>query len=56
MIHLGLVGYPLEHSLSPRIHAAAFQSCGLQGDYSLFPVSPDGKQGLEGSTGQRPLR
>jgi shikimate dehydrogenase len=47
MIHLGLVGYPLEHSLSPKIHLAAFQSCGLQGDYSLYPISPDNKQGLE---------
>jgi shikimate dehydrogenase len=47
MIHLGLVGYPLEHSLSPKIHSAAFQSCGLQGDYSLFPIFPDDQQGLE---------
>jgi len=47
MIHLGLIGYPLEHSLSPQIHSAAFQSCGLQGDYSLFPIPPDNKQGLE---------
>ena len=47
MIHLGLVGYPLEHSLSPKIHLAAFQSCGLQGDYSLFPIFPDHKQGLD---------
>ena len=47
MIRLGLVGYPLEHSLSPKIHLAALKSSGLQGDYSLFPVSPDEKQGLE---------
>jgi len=47
MIFLGLVGYPLEHSLSPKIHLAAFQSCGLQGDYLLFPIFPDDKQGLE---------
>ena len=47
MIHLGLVGHPLERSLSPKIHLAAFQSCGLQGDYSLFPIPPDSKQGLE---------
>ena len=46
MIHLGLIGYPLEHSLSPKIHSAAFQSCGLQGDYALFPIPPDNKQGL----------
>ena len=56
MIHLGLVGYPLEHSLSPKIHLAAFQSCGLQGNYSLFPIFPDDKQGLEELLGQRPLR
>ena len=47
MIHLGLVGYPLEHSLSPKIYLAAFQSCGLQGDYSLFPISPDDFQELK---------
>lgn len=46
MIHLGLVGYPLDHSLSPKIHAAALRSCGLQGSYSLFPIAPDDLQGL----------
>lgn len=35
---LGLTGYPLDHSLSPRIHTAALQALGLQGDYRLFPV------------------
>jgi shikimate dehydrogenase len=47
MIHLGLIGYPLEHSLSPSIHAAALKACGLRGDYSLFPILPDDKQGLK---------
>lgn len=47
MIHLGLVGYPLGHSLSPKIQAAALQACGLQGDYVLFPIHPDDKQGLQ---------
>ncbi len=46
MIHLGLIGYPLGHSLSPKIHAAALNACGLQGDYSLFPLAPDDMQGL----------
>jgi shikimate dehydrogenase len=45
--HLGLIGYPLGHSLSPKIHAAALKSCGLDGDYSLFPVSPDDLPGLQ---------
>jgi len=35
---LGLTGYPLHHSLSPRIHIAALQQLGLQGDYRLYPV------------------
>lgn len=44
---LGLIGYPLGHSLSPKIHAAALKACQLQGDYSLFPIHPDDKQGLK---------
>lgn len=44
---LGLIGYPLSHSLSPTIHAAALKACNLQGDYSLFPILPDDKQGLK---------
>jgi shikimate dehydrogenase len=43
---LGLIGYPLGHSLSPKIHAAALKACGLKGNYSLFPIPPDDKQGL----------
>ena len=46
MFHLGLIGYPLSHSLSPKIHAAALTACGLQGDYALFPIHPDDRQGL----------
>jgi len=34
----GLLGYPLGHSLSPQIHAAALQTLGLQGNYHLYPV------------------
>jgi len=44
---LGLIGYPLSQSLSPKIHTAALQSCGLQGDYSLFPIAPDDMQALK---------
>jgi shikimate dehydrogenase len=47
MIRLGLIGYPLGHSLSPKIHSAALQSCGLAGDYSLFPIQPEDKQALQ---------
>jgi shikimate dehydrogenase len=44
---LGLIGYPLGHSLSPKIHTAALNACGLEGNYSLFPIHPDDKQGLK---------
>jgi shikimate dehydrogenase len=52
MIRLGLIGYPLGHSLSPVIHTAALQSGGLEGDYSLFPISPEDKQGLKDLLGR----
>lgn len=37
---LGLTGFPLGHSLSPRIHQAALQALGLSGEYRLYPVPP----------------
>lgn len=46
MIHLGLIGYPLGHSLSPKLHTAALNACDLQGDYSLFPIAPGNSTAL----------
>lgn len=37
---LGLIGYPLKHSFSPRIHRAALRALGLKGNYRLYPVAP----------------
>ena len=47
MMHLGLIGHPLGHSLSPKIHTAALRACGLEGEYSLFPIAPEDMQGLK---------
>jgi len=47
MIQLGLIGYPLGHSLSPKIHVAALKACELDGNYSLFPIHPTDRQGLK---------
>jgi len=47
MIKLGLIGYPVAHSLSPKIQTAALKHFGLEGDYSLFPILPEDKQGLK---------
>jgi len=35
---VGLLGYPLTSSLSPRIQNAAFAECGLDWSYALVPV------------------
>lgn len=50
--HLGLIGYPLGHSLSPQLHQAALNAHGLDGEYSLFPIHPDDGQGLRGLLAQ----
>jgi len=34
----GLIGYPLQHSLSPIIHNTAFKQLGLSAVYELFPL------------------
>jgi shikimate dehydrogenase len=47
MIRLGLIGYPLGHSLSPAIHTAALQACRLEGSYSLFLIPSEDRRGLK---------
>ena len=43
--NLGLIGYPLGHSLSPILHSVALQDAALQGRYDAYPIAPrqDGK-------------
>lgn len=38
---VGVLGYPVEHSLSPGMPDAAFAALGLDGVYIPFTVSPD---------------
>lgn len=37
---VGLLGYPVEHSLSPAMQNAAFHAKGLDWVYKLYPVAP----------------
>jgi len=37
----GIIGWPVEHSLSPAMHNAAFQALGLNWCYVAFPVRPE---------------
>lgn len=39
--HVGLIGWPVEHSLSPAMHNAAFRALGLNWRYDLLPIPPD---------------
>ena len=38
---VGLIGWPVEHSVSPAMHNAAFESMGLPWHYTLLPTDPD---------------
>lgn len=38
---LGIIGFPLSHSLSPAMHAAALKAAGLEGSYRLLPTAPE---------------
>ncbi|MEN6413511.1 MAG: shikimate dehydrogenase [Veillonellales bacterium] len=38
---IGVMGWPIEHSLSPRMHNAAFAAAGLDYVYLPLPVQPD---------------
>jgi len=40
----GLFGYPVEHTLSPAMHNAAFEALGLDYCYVVFLVHPDSLQ------------
>lgn len=42
----GLIGYPVEHSLSPAMHNAAFQTLGINAEYRLFPLKEDELKGF----------
>ena len=44
---LGLIGYPISHSVSPQIHSAALKEAGLNGEYRLYPIKPNDMQSLK---------
>ena len=37
---VGLIGWPVDHSVSPAMHNAAFRALGLAWDYALLPTEP----------------
>jgi shikimate dehydrogenase len=47
-LQLGLIGFPISHSLSPALHRAALAAVGLEGKYDLYsvPALPEGQEML----------
>jgi shikimate dehydrogenase len=45
MLHLALLGDPIAHSLSPRLHAAALEAAGIAGSYEARRVDSAGVEG-----------
>ena len=41
MLHFGLLGHPVAHSLSPVMHEASFRALRLEADYRCFDVTSD---------------
>jgi len=41
MIKLGIMGYPLGHSLSPIMHKAALEYLGVDAEYALIETRPE---------------
>jgi len=41
MIKLGIIGYPISHTLSPVIHKAAFDYYGMTADYQVLETLPE---------------
>ncbi len=40
MQHVGIIGFPVAHSLSPRMQDAAFDACGIAARYALWETAP----------------
>lgn len=52
--YVGLIGWPVEHSLSPAMHNAAFAALGLPWKYLLLPTPPSTlKQAMQRLKGDR---
>jgi len=48
---VGIIGWPVKHSLSPAMHNAAFAAMELDWTYVPLPVRPGISPGRQGSVG-----
>ena len=47
MMKLGLIGHPIDHSLSPDLHQGFMEASKLEGSYDLFPMQSITRAGLK---------
>ncbi|MFA5145579.1 MAG: shikimate dehydrogenase [Candidatus Omnitrophota bacterium] len=52
----GLVGFPVKHSLSPRMHNAAFSALKIKAKYELFELQPGQLENFLGGIKKRNIR
>jgi shikimate dehydrogenase len=53
ILHAGVMGWPVEHSLSPKLHGYWLKKYGIEGDYRVLPVQPENlSQELKGLAGK----
>ncbi len=45
-IKAGVIGWPVEHSLSPRLHGYWLKEYGIDGTYNAIPVDPENVEGF----------
>ena len=43
---VGIIGWPVAHSLSPLMHNAAFKALGIEATYTLFPLKEEELEGF----------
>lgn len=55
-LKLGIIGYPLTHSLSPLLHAELMRGLGLEGEYAKYERPPEQLLGCLQALGQQGLR
>lgn len=52
----GIIGHPVQHSLSPAMHNAAFEALGIDAEYQLFDIEPDNLEAFLGDMPHKKIR
>ncbi|HEY9686095.1 MAG TPA: shikimate dehydrogenase [Coleofasciculaceae cyanobacterium] len=56
MLRLGILGYPIKHTLSPRLHAEIMRIMNVNGQYKAYEIAPEQLPESLEDLGQRGIR